>query len=1081
QAGQVIVDFLPELGRILGPQPAVAELGPAEAQNRFSRLFREFVRATTGPERPLVLFLDDLQWIDSASRDLMRVVLSNWPSSGLLVVGAFRNNEVGPDHPLMELIQDLSSSGTSVSSIRLEPLGQESLDTFVADSLRGDAEHGAPLASLIARKTGGNPFFVTQFMRSLAERDLLVPDRSSGVWAYDLDGIEKQPSTPNVVDLLAGRIERLPDAACEALKMAACLGNRFDERTLTIVSGGDRQQVRESLRVALAEGFLLRGDEVGDANAGTPEGEGPSTYRFLHDRVQQAAYVLIPRSERAKVHVGIGRSLFAELSEAECRERASELIDYLRPGLHLVEESDEARTFFDLALAAGQKARGETAYAEALEYFRVGAQLSPSEAWDSEYRSTFDLHLVIAECEYLSGHFDEGFLTLDDLARRAMTPIDRARVQILRAAQYETMSAYADAVEALRQGLAPLGIDFPERDSLESAVEREIDASQAELGERDISDLIDLPALDDAAVKMCMRLLAFAWAPSYLLADVGMISWIPAKMVRLSLAHGNTEESALGYVVHGFTLGTRRGDYETGYEFGLLGVALNESLEDLRLRGKVHELFGCFVKQWRAPLADCIDSQRTAFNAGLESGDFAYGSYGGFVETWYSTLTRERLDGLEADYEPVMEFLRSIKNDAFLSAERLMLNWSLALRGRTDSPLSLDGVGFSEEDYLAGFGRAPFFRVFYDIIRLHLHVTMGRYDEAVRVAAAAEEVVHSVSGTIWPMLLCFYRAMAIAGSTPRGTTVPEGHKGALSRDGARLSEWAVNCPENFAHADLLVQAEVARLETRDQEAADLYAAALDAARIRGFPGDIALANERYGRYWLERGQSRIGAFFLGEAADAYQSWGAQPAAERLRDEVAARSPTAGTASRDVSPAFDLLTPKLDLASPSDSLDFQWAMRAAGALASEIELDDLLRTLTKTLIESAGAERGGLFLGRGEDTTLRVWWDTHTGEVSLRAEPLDPSAEVPHSILRYVDRTSSRFVLDDAMEDPAFVSDPYVLAHRPRSVACLPVLHQGELLGAVYLENGLDRGVFTGGRLRLLETLTAHAAIAIRNS
>ncbi|NNM33487.1 MAG: serine/threonine-protein kinase PknK, partial [Gemmatimonadetes bacterium] len=304
QAGQVIVDFLPELGRILGPQPAVAELGPAEAQNRFSRLFREFVRATTGPERPLVLFLDDLQWIDSASRDLMRVVLSNWPSSGLLVVGAFRNNEVGPDHPLMELIQDLSSSGTSVSSIRLEPLGQESLDTFVADSLRGDAEHGAPLASLIARKTGGNPFFVTQFMRSLAERDLLVPDRSSGVWAYDLDGIEKQPSTPNVVDLLAGRIERLPDAACEALKMAACLGNRFDERTLTIVSGGDRQQVRESLRVALAEGFLLRGDEVGDANAGTLEGEGPSTYRFLHDRVQQAAYVLIPRSERAKVHVG---------------------------------------------------------------------------------------------------------------------------------------------------------------------------------------------------------------------------------------------------------------------------------------------------------------------------------------------------------------------------------------------------------------------------------------------------------------------------------------------------------------------------------------------------------------------------------------------------------------------------------------------------------------------------------------------------------------------------------------------------------------------------------------------------------
>ena len=1083
-SAQVIVDLLPELATILGEQPAVPELAPTEAQNRINRLFREFLRITTSPDRPLVLFLDDVQWIDAASLELVRVALTGWTAAGLLVVGAYRDNEVGPDHPLVETLADLENSGTRLSRIALAPLDKEALAAFVTEALRGDAAHSAPVAELVAMKTGGNPFFMTQFMTSLAEERVLVPDRHSGVWAYDLAEIRRQPSTDNVVELVAGRIGRLPPPSRKALEVAACLGNRFDERTLTISCGTEAHETAAALQVAVVEGLILHSTDETTVPAST-EGPQPSkVYTFLHDRVQQAAYALIPEAERPGAHLRIGRALLDGLDRAEREDRAYELIDQIRPAIHMIHEGDEAELVLALARTAGRKARAAAAYAEALGYFKTAASLLPTRAWQTRYEEAFDIHLAIAESQYLSGRFEDGFEALAELADRAASPLDGARVQILRAAQHETMSQYAEAVEALRQGLVPLGIDFPDADDFEGALERELDAADDAVGDREIEDLIGLPTLDDAKTKMCMRLLAFAWAPSYLRADVSMISWIPARMVRLSLERGNTEESALGYVVHGFTLGTRRGDYKRGHEFGLLGLALNDALDDLRLRGKVQELFGCFVNQWRRPLIECIESQRTAFTAGIEGGDFAYGSYGGFVETWYAMLTRDRLPGLDEDYEPVMEFLRSIKNEAFVVAERLILNWGSALRGLTDSPTSLNGVGFSEREFLDGFGQAPFFRVFYDVIRLHLHLTVGEFEEAADAARAAEEVVHSVSGTIWPMLLRFYRAISIL--APRSSDDPpdDGERASVAEDARQMKVWAENCPENFSHAELLIRAELARIEGAELEAQDLYAEAIEAAQVRAFPGDLALANERYARYWLERGRDRIGSLFLLDALRVYDRWGAGPKAEalavelsRMIDQEEGRLEVATMERSLTSPAAVLAT----LQSPSEALDFEWVMQAAGAIASEIELDRLLETLMRTLLESAGAERGGLVLQQDDETTLRVWGDAATHGMSVLSTPLEEADLLPVSLVRYVCRTGSEVVLDDAANDPAYANDPYVQRRQPRSVLCLPVLYQNQFVGAVYLENNLNRGAFTRVHLHLLETLSAHAAIAIRNA
>ena len=457
-SAQVVLDLLPDFEPILGAQPLVPALGPAEAQNRFNRNFRRFLRVFANPDRPLVLFLDDLQWVDSASMDLLQVLLDGSLPGGLLVVGAYRDNEVGDDHVLARAIAQFEASGTPMTQIVLPPLGEAALRDFVVDTLRGDEAHATPLAELVAKKTGGNPFFMTQFMKSLAQEQLLLPDYAAGVWTYDLNGITGQPSTDNVVDLLAGRINRFADSSRAVLKVAACLGNRFDEATLAIAFGESTKRTRAALREGLLEGLVVMGED-----------DTPSrSYRFLHDRVQQAAYALIPDDECPAMHIAIGRSLLQSMDDDARAERVFELIDQIRRGLPLIQDEDELRLVFALAVKAGRKAKAAAAYAEALDYFHTAEQLLSPDAWSDAYAETFDLMLGIAECEYLSGHFEDALESFDRLESRAASALDSAKVQILRAAQYETRSNYVDAVRAIRAGLAPLGIEFPDREGFDS-------------------------------------------------------------------------------------------------------------------------------------------------------------------------------------------------------------------------------------------------------------------------------------------------------------------------------------------------------------------------------------------------------------------------------------------------------------------------------------------------------------------------------------------------------------------------------------------------------------------------------------
>ena len=630
--GQVIVEVIPKVELIIGPQPAAAVLPPAETQNRFNLVFERFMKVFTQAAHPLVLFLDDLQWADAATLHLLQTLATDPSLHYLLVLGAYRDNEVDAAHPLTHTLAEIEASGAVMHAITLAPLGPEDLTQFVADILKRTPEAAQPLAQLVHRKTNGNPFFVIEFLKSLYSEDLLTFDYEQGGWQYDLARIQDLDITDNVVDLMVRKIQRLSEATQGGVKLAACIGNTFDLYTLSIVSESTPEQAAAGLEEALREGLLVPASDLGarvmelKASCGVDQAR-EALFKFLHDRVQQAAYSLIPDADKTVVHGQVGRLLLQHSTEETLEERLFDIVGHLNTGATLITDQEERTHLADLNLRAGRKAKTSTAYQPALNYFTEGTAHLPADAWKTNYDLAFALHLERAECEYLCGHFEKAEQELDRLLEWATSPLEQAEIYRIRIVQYENTSRFPEARDWGKQGLALFGIVFPEDDAeRQASLDAEMRAINEKIGARDIEDLVDLPVMTDEAMRMSMKLLMTMWAPSYISGDMMLTVLIATKMVNLSLTYGNVEESAYGYITYAIEVGPRRGDFASAYAFGRLALKVNETFDDLTARAKVNHMFSCYISFWRKHIASCFPHSREAYLSGLESGDLLYGA-----------------------------------------------------------------------------------------------------------------------------------------------------------------------------------------------------------------------------------------------------------------------------------------------------------------------------------------------------------------------------------------------------------------------------------------------------------------------
>ena len=1073
--GGVLAEVIPEIEFIVGPQAAPTVLGSIEAQNRFQRVLQNFFAALAQPAHPLVLFLDDLQWADAATLALLEPLLTGGESRCLLLIGAYRDNELETAPRLVRTLAALESAGVAPQRVALGPLQPQDLAQLVADTLRCGPEQAEPLAALVHHKTGGNPFFVIQFLKALERDGHLRFDAEAARWTWRIEEIADAPLADNVIDLMTRSIQRLPPKSQYALTLAACIGNRFDQRTLAIVSEQTPAQTADDLAQAIAEGLIVNVSQA-THRADPDDGDAAASYMFLHDRVQQAAYALIPEERRRMVHLTVGRLLNARASREQLD--GFDVVHHLNLGRELITAPDEQLEVARLNLAAGRRAKSSTAHDTALDLLQAGIELLPPKAWDADYELCFALHLEAAECQYLCGRFDAAQERFGLLLGRARSAIDRARVVRLRSVQYENMAHYADAIALAREGLALFGVSFPDpEDAKLLALDREIERIESLRGARDIAALVELPAMTDPEVIIVLNMLTDIWSSAFIVGDPTLARLISATMVRLSLEHGNAPESAYGYVTHAITVGPMRGAYAQAYEYGRLALAVNQRFDDSRRRAKIYQQFHAHVALWCQPFESCIAYAREACQSGLNSGDFLYAAYGAGTEPWAAMVATQDLAQFERDYAPSVALIEKLKNRGFADQVRVLVNWSRALQGRTHAPMSLSDASFDEDAYLERYRENPFFTTIHAIARLQLCSLLGSPADALAAARHAGASVHHVPGTIWPVVFDFWNALALAANCDDATPSERSEwLGECRRAQARFEALALHCPQNFRCSALLLAAEIARIEARDRDAIERFTQAIEDAASEPLLPTLALAHERCGRCHADRGRAALARLHLVQAQACYARWGASAKVEAMLQQyrdwmpIDKATPSASTPSEDKVAARP--------AGGADELDLFSVMKAAQAIAAEVELDALLGRMMRIAIENAGAERGALVLESADGAIVHA---VDAQGAATTAVALEQSDRVPAGIVNYVRRTAQSVVLAQAEADERHGTELYITRHKPRSVICVPVQKQGRSIGVLYLENTRVGGAFTADRIRILQMLATQAAISLENA
>ena len=1059
--GLLMVDLVPELKLIIGEQPAVPDLPPRDTQRRFQLVFRRFIGIFARPEHPLTLFFDDLQWLDAATLDLVEVLLTQ-PDADvqhLLLIGAYRDNEVDTAHPLARKLQAIRNTGAKIEEITLAPLACKNLGQLLADALRHGAKRVAPLAQLVHGKTAGNPFFAIQFISALAEAGLLRFDHDAACWSWALDRIRAEGYTDNVVELMVGKLARLPCETQAALRQLACVGNAAEVTMLAIAFGTSEAQVHADLWEALRLQLVERHE---------------GAYRFAHDRVQEAAYSLIPEASRAEAHLRIGRLLAAQTPLEKREEAIFEIVNQLNRGAALITAQDEREQLAELNLVAGKRAKASTAYVAAQAFITAGCALLPEDCWEHCYALTFSLELHLAECEFLIGALSAAENRLAILSSRAGRLVESAAVTGLRLSLYTILDRSDRAVEVCLDYLRQVGIQWSAHPTNDE-VRQEYELIWQQIGARPIEELADLPAMTDPECRATLDVLAAVLTPARI-TDENLLGLVVSRMANLSLEHGNSDGSCLAYVwVGSMIAGPRFGDYQAAFRFGQLGYDLVEQRGLTRFQAGTYMSFGNVLLPWTRHIRTARDPLRRAFEAANQSGDLNFAaSCCNHLNTNF-IAAGDPLDAVQGEAERGLAFAQKMRFGIIIDVITGQLKLVRTLRGLTPTFGSFDEEGFDERLFERHLADNPVLALAEDrywIRKLQARFFAGSYASAIVAAANAERLLW-ISWTVFERAeYHFYAALARAAICSGASAAEQAqHLEALAVDYRLLQEWADNCPENFANRAALVAAEIARLEGRELDAERLYEQAIRSARANGFIHNEALANELAARFYAARGFEAIAHLYLGNARQGYLLWGADGKVRqldqlhpRLRQDERAPGPT-GT-----------------IAAPVEHLDLATVLKVSQAVSGEIVQEKLLETLMRTAIEQAGAERGALVLSRS--TEPRIAAQATTGGDGIVVQLHDQAitaAVLPETVIQYVVHTRESVILDDAAARSPFSADPYIRQHHARSILCMPLLNQGKLIGVLYLENSLTPHVFTSARLAVLKLLASQAVISLENA
>ncbi len=1107
--GQVIVDVIPEIELIIGKQPPVPVLGPNESQNRFNLVFQTFIKVFTQPQHPLALFIDDLQWADGASLNLIqRLMAGAFP--GLFLIGAYRDNEILAGHPLELMVNEITKKGAIIQRISLSALELPTLAKLIGDTLQSTPELVMELAELVHLKTGGNPFFINEFLKSLYTEKLLqfrviVPDETEPIsysvdsldtpqvgrvgWHWDLGQIKARDFTDNVVELMTGKIQKLPHTTQSLLKLAACIGNQFDLKVLELVSQQSLKKILEGLHSAVAENLVISRIPPGEIELVLtdeqywcccfPRKEYPAfLYQFVHDRIQQAAYFLIPDGERARVHQDIGQILLDNTPLDRREEKIFDIVNQLNFAFFLITESSQKYEWAELNLIAGEKAKLSAAYQPALNYLKLGLELLEKNSWELHYYLTLSLHEKVAEVAYLNTNLSLMDEMIETVLLHAKTVLDTVKVYEVKILACNAKSNFKEAIAIGLKVLKLLGIKLPTQPNTGHVLWGLLQTNLA-IGFKPVSSLVDLPLMNAAYPKAAMSILGKITSSAYF-ADPLMFPLIVFKNVTLSIKWGNTSESAYAYSSYGVILCGVVGQLKTGYQFGQLSLQVLSKLNARKVKAETEFVVAALIQHWIEPLSALLKPLLNTYQVGLETGNLEYAAYGACHYCYNAFLSGIELVKLESEMATYAARIQDMGQGRVLNLQEVFHQGVLNLLGKSDNPCSLKGTAFDETLTLPELqsrnDRTAICYLYFN--KLILCYLLGNVEQAIAAANLCELYLDGVTAS--PVVIYFYWYDSLirldrAAKTDKFSLQLLLKK--VRKNQKKLKKWARVASLNNGHKFELVAAELYQVLGENERAVACYDRALDLVKQQDCLPETALIYERAAKFYLSQKKVLIAKTYLQESHYFYQLWGAAAKVQQLERLYGNLLTSENRGISDLKKTitageFDFLA----------HLDMATLMKASETIYGEIILEKLLSSLMKIAIENAGAQRGCLILSHQGQLRIEAEGTINDDRITvLQSLPLDECMSVSQAIVNYVARTQETILLNDATRKGNFTNDSYIQKNQPQSILCVPLINGGQLISIVYLENNCTTGAFIPERVEILKLLSGQAAISIQNA
>ncbi|ULO09482.1 diguanylate cyclase [Paenibacillus sp. 19GGS1-52] len=1075
--GALITGLIPELEKWIGVQPEIEHLNPAEETNRFFMTFAHFIEGVSNHERPLVLFLDDVQWADVSTMQLVQKLVLDNHLQKCFIICSYRQDEITQGHPLFVSREKIEVS-REVGQIKLNSLSARNVESLVADTLFTDSGRVKELSEIIYIRTKGNSFFVNEFLKDLYRNGYLFFDDLHGVWNWDLEQIMNLHVNDNIVDFLMRKLKNMPEDIRRIMMLGAAIGDKFDFNLLSLIGQEDRGFIAGSLIKAVEEDILIPTDSNYSMLSALIEEKEEAVerlhirFRFQHDRIQQAFYQMLDTETSKRLHLTIGRLMQKHLSPEETEGKIVEIATHMNKGVEFISEKDEFTQVIQLNLKSARKAKAAFGYDSAFVLLEAALSLLATEnSWQEDKRQTAEIYQLYAECGYLTHHIEAADRTCAVLLRHTHNSFAIAQIYEMQANHYTYLGMMKESINSGRLGLQALGIKIPKKVGM-ALVLKEFIKVKASLRGRTLEEILAKPEITDPEVRLIMRLLINFIPPTFISGETALFGFVVLKKVGLTLKHGNSPESALAFIGYSILL-SGFGDLKGAFDFGRLGIRINDKFNDLQWKGAAHVLYTLFCHTWTEPWDTLQDWYKTSIESSMRAGDWLYLAHSCFyVNLWNPTM--DIATNLQESGRTIA-MIENTKYKEALATAKLSRQQLLGLAGELPDNLSFNDDDFNEEAYVKQLEEAKYYSgiaIFY-IYKMKLLFTYESYKSALAYIDKAYKIIGTLAGSAFMEEFALYTFLNLAYCYKDLSAVDQVKaKTRMRKEYSRVKKWAKHSPGNFKQHEYLMQAEWARISGKQELAGRFYDLAIETSEQGDFVRYKALTNELAAKFYYNKNFKEFATYLLRQALYYYSVWGAKGKIRHLNEHYP------DTVNQIVNKQFLHGRTITDF---TENIDLNSMIMASQAISKEIELNNLLEALMEIVIKNAGAQRGCILMRSSSSLLVEGEYKSEDDKVTVLMHANVQFNNLPESILKAVEESKESLIYNDAFSETQFVNDPYIVKYRPKSLVCMPLLNQNKVIAIIYLENNLVTGAFTKERMRIINLLSREMVFSLENA